>query len=178
MYLLRHNAVGFATKPGLASAQEPSDAAAPEAASAALALRGLVLDRTPLGAQDLRQSPLAHELAAIDLRTRTGEVKRTLTGYRGILLTDLLDRARIQAAGHNELKRSYVVARAKDGYTVVFSWIELYNTEVGPGAYVLVEKDGAAIADSEGPLTLISARDLNTGPRHVRWLTSLEVQRV
>jgi hypothetical protein len=100
-----------------------------------------------------------------------------LTGYRGIRLTDLLDRAQIEANSHNEIKRSYVVARAKDGYTVVFSWSELYNTVVGADAFVLVEKDRAALADSEGPLALVSAKDLNTGPRHVRWLTSLEVLR-
>lgn len=142
-----------------------------------LAINGTVRSAQALFAGSLRASPLATDVEAIPLTTRTGEIKRTLSGYRGIKLTDLLDLAQIDAPDHNALKRSYVVVGATDGYTVVFSWSELYNTDIGPGVLVLVEKEGQPLADTEGPLALISRKDIHTGPRHVRWLSSIAVQR-
>jgi hypothetical protein len=150
----------------------------PALPTAPLKIDGAVRNRLALAPEALRQSALAVALDPIALTNRAGTVHRMLEGYRGVKITSLLDEAQIDAANHNDLKRSYVLARARDGYTVVFSWSELYNTPVGPGAFVLMEKDGAGLPDTEGPLALISARDLKTGPRHVRWLTALEVRRV
>jgi hypothetical protein len=132
------------------------------------------LDRSP---ESLRKSELVRELAPIALTSCTGEFKRMLAGYRGLKLTDLLDQAQFDARSHNDLKRMYVLAKAKDGYSVVFSWTELYNPPVGQSVFVLVDKDGTQLPEAEGPLVLVSASDLRTGPRHVRWLTSLEVAR-
>jgi hypothetical protein len=43
---------------------------------------------------------------------------------------------------------------------------------------VLYERDGNPLAKNEGPIALISAKDLRTGPRHVRWLKEVEVRLV
>jgi len=155
----------------------PVEANASTDARSSLSIGGAVRDKTILPAESLRASPLIVEIEPVALTVRGGEVRRTLTGYRGIKLTDLLDQAQFEPSDHNSLKRSYVVARASDDYTVVFSWSELYNTTVGSGVLVLVEKDGQALSTTEGPLALLSRLDLRTGPRHVRWLTSIEVRR-
>jgi len=162
--------------PGVLHAAPPS-ADSTVAGPSALAITGGVRNKAALSAEALRTSPLVTNMEPVALTVRGGEVKRTLTGYRGIKLTDLLEQAVIEPSDHNSLKRSYVVARAGDDYTVVFSWSELYNTAVGPGVLVLVEKDGSALPDTEGPLALISRMDLRTGPRHVKWLKSIEVLR-
>jgi len=143
-----------------------------------LAIGGSVQNKTVLSAESLRTSPLAISMEPVPLTVRGGETRRILTGYRGVKLTDLLDQAQIEPSDHNFLKRSFVIARATDDYTVVFSWSELYNTPIGSGVLVLVERDGQALPSSEGPLALISRLDLRTGPRHVRWLTSIELQHV
>jgi DMSO/TMAO reductase YedYZ molybdopterin-dependent catalytic subunit len=163
--------------PGLALAKPP-DADASAGGVSSLSIDGLVAHKGVLTAQSLRTSALAADVDAIRLTTQSGELKRTLTGYRGIKLMDLLDQAQIEAPDHNSLKRTYVIVRASDGYMVIFSWSELYNTEIGPGVLVLVEKDGQPLAQTEGPLTLISRKDIHTGPRHVRWLQSIELRRV
>ena len=36
--------------------------------------------------------------------------------------------------------------------------------------------DGAALADTEGPLALVSLKDTRPGPRHVKWLRTIEVR--
>lgn len=141
-----------------------------------LFLGGAVRQKGPLSVQSLRASVLAAAVEPVPLTTHSGEIRRTLAGYRGIKLTELLDQAQIELPDYNSLKRSYIVVRARDNYTVVFSWSELYNTAVGAGVLVLVERDGQALPETEGPLALISRKDLTTGPRYVRWLASIEVQ--
>ncbi|MBK7252189.1 MAG: hypothetical protein IPI06_15355 [Gammaproteobacteria bacterium] len=71
-----------------------------------------------------------------------------------------------------------VVATASDGYKAVFSWSELFNSPVGEGVLVFFEKDGMPLADDEGRIALISAKDLRTGPRHVKWLQGIEVRKI
>ena len=70
-----------------------------------------------------------------------------------------------------------VIARATDGYVVTFSWNELYNTPIGDSVLVAYEKDGKPLEPGEGQLLLISGKDTRTGPRHVRWLSEIEVKR-
>ncbi len=156
----------------------PADAGTSPEASSFLSIGGAVRNKTKVPAESLRASSLVGEMGPVPLTVRGGEVRRTLTGYRGIKLTDLLDQAQFEPSDHNALKRSYIIARASDDYTVVFSWSELYNTPIGAGVLVLVEKDSEAIPTTEGPLALISRLDLLTGPRHVRWLTAIEVRQV
>jgi len=71
-----------------------------------------------------------------------------------------------------------VIASATDGYKVVFSWSEIFNSPVGEGVIVFFEKDGKPLADDEGRIALISSRDLRTGPRHVKWLSGIEVRKI
>ncbi|VFT03974.1 putative oxidoreductase, molybdopterin binding protein [Pseudomonas aeruginosa] len=81
--------------------------------------------------------------------------------------------------GHQDARRSYVVARSsRDGYAVVFSWGELYNSEAGDDILVAYQKNGLALDPGEGPLALVSTGDLRSGPRHVKWLDGLEVVRL
>ena len=163
--------------PQIAHASPVAPTTNPDAASS-LSIGGAVRNKTILPAESLRASPLVVEIEPIPLTVSGGEVRRTLSGYRGIKLTDLLDQVQIEPSDHNSLKRTYIVVRARDEYTVVFSWSELYNTPIGSGVLVLVEKDGQPLATTEGPLALISRLDLRTGPRHVRWLASVEIRRV
>ena len=163
--------------PSLAHAIASSARVKPVAGSS-LGIGGALALSTELSVRSLRASPLAAGLPPIALTTCTGTFKCNLTGYRGIKLTDLLDQARIEAPDRNSAKRTYVVVSARDNYTVMFSWSELYNSSVGAGVFVLVDRDDQELPDSEGPLALISREDLRTGPRHVRRLKSIEVRRV
>ena len=47
---------------------------------------------------------------------------------------------------------------------------------IGEGAMIVYERDGAPLADNEGPLALVSLKDLRPGPRHVKWLQSIELR--
>jgi DMSO/TMAO reductase YedYZ molybdopterin-dependent catalytic subunit len=127
----------------------------------------------------------------------TGEVRRPLSlsveelralalgrgeaaagGYRGIRLADLLEEADVKRDAAHALRRTYVVARASDGYQAVFSWGELFNTPIGREVLVVFERGGAPLQDGEGKIALVSLADEKIGPRHVKWLSRIDVRRV
>lgn len=114
----------------------------------------------------------------MDVVCASGEVKGKVDNYRGVLLTDILNTVGIRLEDHKDDRRMVIVARATDGYTVTFSWSELYNTEVGKQVIVAWEKDGKPLDDGEGQLLLVSGKDIKTGPRRVRWLDRIEVVRM
>lgn len=134
---------------------------------------------------DVRQ-PLA--LSAALLRSfdaaaqRNYRVTREVNGQqrdtvlRGVALRALLERAVLAERDRLDWRKTVVVVTARDGYRVVFSWAELFNTEGGAQAMVAYERDGQALAESEGPLTLEAPGDIRSGPRHVKWLARIEVR--
>lgn len=142
-----------------------------------LAIGGRVQKSLDLSVEALKSFPVQSP-AEIPIIGRAGQTLRVLKGYTGARLTDLLDTAGPLAADHNDLKKTIIVATASDDYMAVFSWNELYNTTVGPGVLVLFARDGQALGDDEGRIALISIMDLHTGPRHVRWLKDVQVQKI
>jgi hypothetical protein len=98
--------------------------------------------------------------------------------YTGVLLRDVLNGAKLIEKERRDLRRSIVVATRTDGYPAIFSWAELFLSQIGDGALVIFERDGAPLPASDGPPALVSLRDTQPGPRHVKWLAKLEVRRV
>ncbi|MCZ2130076.1 MAG: molybdopterin-dependent oxidoreductase [Bacteroidia bacterium] len=95
---------------------------------------------------------------------------------KGVLLKDILDKAKIKQHNHKD-RNFYIVARATDNYKATFSWAELFNNPTGENVYVLFEENGMPIK-VQGDMILICKNDIKTGPRHVYWLKSIEVRRV
>lgn len=95
-----------------------------------------------------------------------------------MLLRDLIVTAKPVEAGRFDLRQSIVVARATDGYVALFTWAELFNSPIGDGVLVATALDGSPIGEGEGRLALVSARDTKSGPRHVRWLQSVELRKI
>ena len=99
-------------------------------------------------------------------------------GYGGLRLIDLLEEADIRRDSPRALRRTYIVAAATDGYQAVFSWGELFNSPVGPQVLVVIDRDGVPLRDGEGRFALVSLADEKFGPRHVKWLSRIDVRRV
>lgn len=102
--------------------------------------------------------------------------KEITTTVRGVRLTAVLERAGLVEADRHGWRRSVVLVTATDGYKVAFSLPELTNTEVGSAVLLVYERDGQPLADREGRIALVSARDQRSGPRSVRWLSRIEVR--
>lgn len=138
---------------------------------------GVVAKPLTLTVADLKKMPAA-EIGAMPIVCQSGATMEEVKQYKGAKLKDVLDRAEIVSRDHNDTKKMVIVATASDGYKAVFSWQELYNSPIGDEVVVFFEKNGRPLDDDEGQIALISAKDLRAGPRHVKWLQSLEVIRL
>ena len=104
-----------------------------------------------------------------------GTIKQGIS-CKGVLLKDILEKAKIKQSNHKD-RNFYIVARATDNYKATFSWAELFNNPTGENTYVIFEENGMPIK-YKGDMILICKNDIKTGPRHVIWLKSIEVNRV
>ncbi|EON12659.1 molybdopterin-dependent oxidoreductase [Pandoraea sp. SD6-2] len=111
----------------------------------------------------------------LDVVCLSGRKVRSASDYKGVRLTALLDVARLHLPQARDFTRAFVLAQGADGYTVLFSWHELYNTPVGIGTLVVYERDGLPLGDDEGGIGLISTCDLRVALRQVRALKRLFV---
>ena len=151
-----------------------AQAFAAEPVSEQVVVAGALKTSLTLKVDDLKAFPAA-QIASVTVSRRVGD-KEAASTVRGVLLTALLERAGLVSADRNEWKHTVVLATATDGYRVVFSWPELFNTDIGGGVLVVFERDGQPLADREGRIALVSARDQRSGPRSVRWLARLDVR--
>ena len=105
----------------------------------------------------------------------SGEPKGRINQCRRVLLADIIHRSNVLVTDHNDTKKMFIIASSDDGYKTVFSWQEVFNTSVGDGIMVLLEKDGKPLYNGNGPVDLFSAKDYLTGPRYVKELADVEI---
>jgi DMSO/TMAO reductase YedYZ molybdopterin-dependent catalytic subunit len=106
---------------------------------------------------------------------KDGAIKKEVKIAKGILLKDILEKAKIKQNDPKD-RNFYIVARASDNYKATFSWAEIFNNPTGENTYVIFEEDGKPV--KKGEMILICKNDIKTGPRHVYWLKSIEVYKV
>jgi len=158
---------------GAATAADAPPQPAP-APARSLAIGGGVEHPLTLDAEQLRARP-PQQIVTLELPAREGGKPSVV---RGVRLRELLDEAKIVTRDHNTVKKLAVIAGASDGYKVVFSWSELFNSAAGDSVLVLFERDGKPLPAAEGPLALIAGKDMRSGPRHVKWLQAVEVRQI
>ena len=142
-----------------------------------ISISGNVAEPLTLTVADLKRYP-AHEIQYVagrgaDHKTGGGPARQ----YTGCLLRDVLAAAKPTEGKPRELRKSYVVATASDGYEVVFSWAELFISPIGDNVYIVYARDGDPLADDEGRFALIAATDTRPA-RHVKWLQTLMLRAI
>jgi len=157
----------------------PTLAQTPGPGAPTLTVKGNVERELTLSLDELKKFP-AQRIEDVrvvrEQGAKTGAQEEIARRYAGCLLRDVLDRARLTEKNRMDLRKSVVIITASDGYRVVFSWAELYLSPIGEGALIVYERDGVPLPDSEGPLALVSLKDTRPGPRHVKWLRTIEVR--
>jgi hypothetical protein len=118
------------------------------------------------------------EVKDLLLACGSGVPKGRLNNCRGILLTDIIHLTEVITTEHNDTKKMFVIASSDDGYTTVFSWQELFNSSVGEGVMIILEKDGKPVYEERGCVDLFSAKDFLTGPRYVKRLSNIRIMMV
>lgn len=137
----------------------------------AITVSGDIPSRLVLKAEDLAAMP--REKASVP------ESDGTAVEYEGVSLREILQRAGAPTGKdlRGKALASYVLAKAKDGYQVVFTLAEM-APEFGNETVLLADKrDGKPLFGYQGPFRLVCPND-KAGARSVRMLVELEVVRL
>lgn len=117
-------------------------------------------------------------LDSFKILNHVGELRKEYKGIKGVRLLDVLKNVTIKSPDAKTLSEFYLVAKASDGYSVVISWNELFNSEAGKSFILVTEANGKGEQDAPERILLIAAKDLMTGRRHVKGLASIEIKRI
>jgi hypothetical protein len=96
---------------------------------------------------------------------------------KGVLLKDIISGVEIKSESPKVLSEFYIVCRASDGYKVVYSWNELFNSPTGDAVFIVTSKEGKKASEMEESILLISPKDFKTGRRFVKSMSTIEIYR-
>jgi DMSO/TMAO reductase YedYZ molybdopterin-dependent catalytic subunit len=156
---------------GLIFAQAPASTPASTPALAQISVAGDIAAPLILKADDLANMP--RETVTIP------DSDGTKVAYEGVPLREILKRAGLPQGKQLRGKAltTYVLAKAHDGYQVIFTLGEL-DAEFGNESIVVADKrDGKPLFDYQGPFRLVCPND-KAGARSVRMLETLEIVRL
>jgi len=99
--------------------------------------------------------------------------------YSGVLLRAILEKvgAPIGKLLRGKSMASYVLARARDGYEVMFTLPELDASFGNERVLLVYKQDGKPLFGYEGPFRILCPDD-KAGARSIRMLASLEIVRL
>ncbi|GGG74911.1 hypothetical protein GCM10007415_03070 [Parapedobacter pyrenivorans] len=117
-------------------------------------------------------------LDRLRIYNHAGEYRSTLKGVKGALLKNVLTDMALGEESPKVLSEYYIVCIATDGYKVVFSWNELFNTPIGDNVLVVTNIKEATNGKQGGELALLSPEDIATGRRYVKQLQTIRFFRV
>jgi len=139
--------------------------------TAALSVQGDIATPLSLTADDLAKMP--RETVSVPAADGSKIV------YEGVTLLALLQNAGAPFGKQlrGKVLSTYVLAKASDGYQVVFTLGEL-DPDFGNESILVADKrDGRPLPDKQGPFRLVCPND-HEGARSVRMLQTLEVVRL
>jgi DMSO/TMAO reductase YedYZ molybdopterin-dependent catalytic subunit len=155
----------------IAGALPQTPAAAVSTSTATIRISGDIAAPLELTTADLAKMPR-------HTATMRNENGSTAT-YEGVLLRDVLEKAEAPVGQklRGKALASYVLAKASDGYEVVFALAEMDPAFANETILIADKRDGKAMSESQGPFKLICPNDKASG-RDVRMLQSLEIVRL
>ncbi|MDQ1161477.1 hypothetical protein QE422_001845 [Chryseobacterium sp. SORGH_AS 447] len=148
-----------------------------QAQKTSVEIKGAVNKPITFTYNDLKKYPV-HEVKSIDILNHKMEFKKNLKNLRGVLLKDILSQVTFNTPTPKELSTLYLVCMADDGYKVVYSWNEIFNTEAGDHIMLVTDADGTSASGSKDGIVLITPGDRATGRRYVKNLSEIVVKKV
>ena len=113
----------------------------------------------------------------IVITNHLGEKKNVATHVKGIPFKNILMRVELDAENPKVMSEYYFVFTANDGYKIVFSWNEIFNSSTGNNIYVITEKDGKKLRELDDRILMVCTSDFATGRRYLKSLAKITVFR-
>ncbi len=136
-------------------------------------ITGKVKQEKVINLTDLNNFP-SHELKNTNTSCSPKKEENTKL-VKAVLVKNILDSVRFDYNKPRQLGQFYFLFVASDGYKIVFSFNEIFNTEVGNQLYVVTELDGVKAEDLNASVLMLSTKDLKGGSRNVKGLSKIVV---
>lgn len=120
----------------------------------------------------------SHSMDSLRIYNHAGHYRSTLHRINGVALKDILAGIPLGEESAKVLSEYYIVCIAEDGYKVVFSWNELFNSPVGNSVMVVTQLNGSTTSKQDNGIVLLSPEDYATGRRYVKQLKSFKISRI
>jgi len=137
-------------------------------------ISGKVKKESVITMDSLSQYPLK-EIGNLKVTNHLGEFKHQDEHLKGILLKDVLSHTIFDVSNPKLMSELYFVCSGADGYKVVYSWNELYNTEIGDHVFIIMEKNGIKAAKMPENIQMASMMDFKTGRRYLHNLSRIVI---
>src|ERR1700712_825073 len=118
------------------------------------------------------------DIGDIKVTDHTGTFKHQDDKLKGLFLKNILNHSQWTASSPKLFSRMYFVCVGIDGYKVVYSWNELFNTPVGDNVYIIMEKNGIKADQQPAAIQMTSMLDFKTGRRYLHNLDKIVVSSV
>lgn len=147
--------------------------------SSSIAIVGAVKQELKLSIEDLKKYPTQKAgNGKLNIYSHDGTLRSSLKGLEGIPIKALFEKVEFAVDYPKDLSQFYLVFEATDGYQVVYSWNEIFNTPVGDKVYVLTKADDVGIDMMEQRIAIVSMSDARTGRRYLKGFTKIAVKRL
>ncbi len=103
--------------------------------------------------------------------------KGLMKNIQGVLLKDILSAIPFNNENPKVLSEYYIECQATDGYHVIFSWNEIFNSETGNHVMIITSKNAVNATQLDDRIALITPTDKATGRRYVKWLNKIIIHR-
>jgi hypothetical protein len=140
-------------------------------------INGQVKNESVITMDSLNSYPVK-VIGDIKVTDHLGTFKHEDDQLKGVLLKDILSHTLLDANSPKLYSRFYFTCVGNDGYAVVYSWNELFNTEVGNHVFIIMEKNGVKVDKMPESIQMTSTSDFKTGRRYLHNLDKIIVSEV
>ena len=144
--------------------------------SESFTVSGEVLKAETFDISKLNRYPQMH-LDSLRIYSPDMQPKGLMKNINGVLLKDILSGITFNNENPKVLSEYYIECRATDGYKVIFSWNEIFNSETGKHVMIITSKNGSNLGQLDDRIALITPTDQATGRRYVKWLNKIIIHR-
>ncbi|HMP94864.1 MAG TPA: molybdopterin-binding protein [Phnomibacter sp.] len=141
-----------------------------------IAIEGAVEKPLIITAQEVFSAPTKN-LGTFKVTNHLGEFRKAYKNVKGVPILPFLQKVSITSPSPKQLSEYYLVFKASDNYTVIASWNEVFNTDLGSSFYIITHADGKSLQQEGESLLMIATKDKMTGRRHVKGLQSITIKR-
>lgn len=136
-------------------------------------ITGKVKAERKIGLQDLLQLP---SVELNDVNTSCSPRKETkVKKAKAVLIKNVLDSVVFDYDKSHSLGSYYFLFVAADGYKVVYSFNEIYNTEIGNHTYIITAIDDKPLQEIDNRILMITTTDIKGGSRNLKYLSKIVV---